>query len=466
MEGRPVMAHRNTGLPRNNTAVTQAVTDNRLNKVVTRGLREDTPALLHSREVTQVLLHSREVTQVLLHSREVTQELLRNKEVTQELLRNKEVTQELPNREVTLARNMAHRPVTEHHPALLLLLSTVDTLVRNTEPPQAPPLRAVTELLQALLPRLEWLGLPLGKRKALFVGINYYGQQGELKGCINDVHNVKNWLMKNYPFRPDEILILTDDQKDPTRIPTKANLLAAMQWLVRDARPGDAFFLHYSGHGSRQKDQDGDEDDGFDETIVPVDYQRAGQIVDDELNAMLVRPLPRGSRLTAIFDCCHSGSIMDLPYTYTVDGNLDLVVRDNSQKLVEHGIKVGLALLTNNKKALFSEVKNLVATVQSGGKNSEAARQKTQQTKGSEALVVQFSGCKDDQTSADASIGGQATGAMSWALIQTLEKNRFHMSYTQVLRETRGLLQGKYHQIPQMSTSFQMDVHNMQFSII
>jgi hypothetical protein len=41
------------------------------------------------------------------------------------------------------------------------------------------------------------------------------------------------------------------------------------------------FFFHFSGHGGRMKDYDGDEDDGYDETIYPVDHAVYGQIVDD-----------------------------------------------------------------------------------------------------------------------------------------------------------------------------------------
>merc|ERR1719221_1907300 len=61
----------------------------------------------------------------------------------------------------------------------------------------------------------ETLGQVTGNRRALFVGINYFGQQGELKGCINDVHNIKSFLTSNY--RIDEMLILTDDSSDPTK---------------------------------------------------------------------------------------------------------------------------------------------------------------------------------------------------------------------------------------------------------
>ena len=38
----------------------------------------------------------------------------------------------------------------------------------------------------------------------------------------------------------------------------------------------DHFKIHYSGHGGRLPDQDGDEDDGYDETLIPVDFQRNG----------------------------------------------------------------------------------------------------------------------------------------------------------------------------------------------
>ena len=44
----------------------------------------------------------------------------------------------------------------------------------------------------------ETMGSVTGKRKALFIGINYYGQQGELRGCINDVKNIKNFLTSNF----------------------------------------------------------------------------------------------------------------------------------------------------------------------------------------------------------------------------------------------------------------------------
>jgi metacaspase-1 len=131
-----------------------------------------------------------------------------------------------------------------------------------------------------------------GNRKALFIGINYFGQNGELRGCINDVKNIRTFLQANYPI--NEEMVLTDDKtNDPKSMPTRANIINAFKWLREGAKPGDSLILHYSGHGGSQKDNDGDEEDGMDETLCPVDYAKNGVIVDDEVHAVLVRGLPK-----------------------------------------------------------------------------------------------------------------------------------------------------------------------------
>ena len=49
----------------------------------------------------------------------------------------------------------------------------------------------------------------------------------------------------------------------------------------------------------------GDEDDGYDETLIPVDFQKAGQIRDDDLLKILVHPMREGVTMTCLMDCCH-----------------------------------------------------------------------------------------------------------------------------------------------------------------
>lgn len=109
------------------------------------------------------------------------------------------------------------------------------------------------------------------------------------------------------------IVYSAEEEEDYWRIPTKRNIRDALRWLVEGSQSGDSLVFHYSGHGSQVKDRDGDEVDGYDEALVPVDYQTEGRIVDDEINAAIVRPLPRGAVLHAVIDTCFSGTFLDLP---------------------------------------------------------------------------------------------------------------------------------------------------------
>ena len=86
-----------------------------------------------------------------------------------------------------------------------------------------------------------------GRRKALLIGINYFGQRGQLRGCINDVKNMSTYLFENFGYKREDMVILTDDLQNPMSQPTKQNILRAMHWLVKDARPNDSLFFHYSG---------------------------------------------------------------------------------------------------------------------------------------------------------------------------------------------------------------------------
>jgi len=78
--------------------------------------------------------------------------------------------------------------------------------------------------------------------------------------------------------------------------------------------PGDAQYIT----GSRVPDDDcGEEADGYDEVLCPVD---GSFIRDDTLYDILVKPAKNGVHMFFLMDCCHSGSILDLPYTFKADG--------------------------------------------------------------------------------------------------------------------------------------------------
>ncbi|KAK4401870.1 Metacaspase-3 [Sesamum angolense] len=151
-----------------------------------------------------------------------------------------------------------------------------------------------------------------GRKRAVLCGITYKGHKQSLDGSINDVLFMKKLLVERFGFPYSSILVLTEEE-DFSRIPTKKNIRAALQWLVRGCRAGDSLVFHYSGHGSQVVDRDGDEVDGYDECLLPVDYETEGRILDDELNATIVRPLPTGATLHSIIDTCFSGTFVDLP---------------------------------------------------------------------------------------------------------------------------------------------------------
>lgn len=93
----------------------------------------------------------------------------------------------------------------------------------------------------------------------------------------------------------------------------------AMVWLVQGCQAGDSLVFHFSGHGSQQRDTRGEELDGMNETLCPVDFSTAGMITDDEINDTIVKPLPHGVRLHAVIDACHSGTVLDLSWLCKFD---------------------------------------------------------------------------------------------------------------------------------------------------
>ncbi|KAM3682854.1 hypothetical protein ACJW31_12G102600 [Castanea mollissima] len=222
-----------------------------------------------------------------------------------------------------------------------------------------------------------------GRKRAVICGISYKNSRHELKGCINDAKCMKYLLVNKFNFPESSILMLNEEEADPYRHPIKSNIRMALYWLVQGCQPGDSLVFHYSGHGSQQRNYTGDEIDGYDETLCPLDFQTRGMIVDDEINETIVRPLPPGVKLHAIIDACHSGTVLDLPFLCRMDRTGRYVWEDHRPR---SGVWKGT----------------------SGGE------------------VISFSGCDDDQTSADTAALSRitSTGAMTYSFIQAIERGQ------------------------------------------
>ncbi|KIW84171.1 hypothetical protein Z517_03420 [Fonsecaea pedrosoi CBS 271.37] len=268
-----------------------------------------------------------------------------------------------------------------------------------------------------------------GRRKALLIGINYLGSQHQLQGCIDDVANVAEFLAsRGFSSHPADMVVLTDDARrnDPRGpyFPTAHNILAAMRWLVSE--PGCMCFLHYSGHGGQVPDEDQGRS-GFADTIVPVDFERTGQIQSSMLHRVLVSALHPSSTLFILFDCCHSGSAVELPFVYRTDGDGNVNLMDN--------LKVGAELIGEASHLIrgdfafdsAGEARHLLAGATSffrglkhqyDGDYDEGlhAVGEFEEDWGPEnKSVFMFSGCKDEQTSADAFINGRHVGMFTFS---------------------------------------------------
>lgn len=156
---------------------------------------------------------------------------------------------------------------------------------------------------------------------ALLIGCEYHNTKHYLPGCIYDVQAMRAHLIKNFNLPAKNIELMSDTEG---RRPTKENMLNALKKLIEKGNKSPChLFFHYSGHGSRVPDMDGDEIDGFDECLIPLGLMLgvSSVITDDELH-VIVNNLSKQSTLTIVTDCCHSGSCFDLKYAYKNESEL------------------------------------------------------------------------------------------------------------------------------------------------
>ncbi|WDZ78119.1 caspase family protein [Ensifer adhaerens] len=146
--------------------------------------------------------------------------------------------------------------------------------------------------------------------RALLIGVGSYPNlppKFALQGPKNDLLEMQGLLTGKLGFDPSSIRILKDEEA------TRAEVLSSMNtWLVEATAPGDRVYIYFSGHGLQVKDVDGDEQDGLDEALAPVDIVSGetdwqGAILDDEIDRILERL--QGRAVTMVIDACHSGTI-------------------------------------------------------------------------------------------------------------------------------------------------------------
>jgi hypothetical protein len=266
-------------------------------------------------------------------------------------------------------------------------------------------------------------------KKALLCGINYTGTQHALRGCVNDIIAINEILVNNLGFTdPKYIRMLTDDSA------TTQNILERLEWLVDDAQPGDVLYFHYSGHGAQMPIMDYnkmDEPDGMDEVIVPIDMNWRDKIIKDNDFKRIFGKVPKDVNLTVTLDCCHSGDGLR-DFLPPIEMRDDLLgptrTRAISAPIDIMNRAYGLELQPKERALQIRNIED-----QSG-------------------LLI--SGCKSDQTSADAWIqqANKFYGALTYCMVQLLKQNNFQLSYRQMVETLNVILcQSGFSQRPELN---------------
>lgn len=126
-----------------------------------------------------------------------------------------------------------------------------------------------------------------------------------LDGAVNDAAMMRDVLIARYGFDSTNIVFLRNQEAS-----REAILSGFRKHLIEPGKEGDIAFFFYAGHGSQVRNSLSKEADKKDETLVPADsYTGAADVRDKELRALFNQLLDKKPIFTAIFDCCHSGSV-------------------------------------------------------------------------------------------------------------------------------------------------------------
>lgn len=239
-------------------------------------------------------------------------------------------------------------------------------------------------------------------KKALLIGCTYKGTDAQLNGTLNDVIRMHNCLTTKYGFQSEDIKMLIE--YDGYTQPTSNNIIdAIVQLLIESLYYGcDNIYIHFSGHGTQIIDRDGDEEDGYDECWVPIDFKTNGVISDDLLNRYF-KWFPKNCKVTCVVDACHSSTCLDLMYKVDID----------NQKY---------EVMNNNCKCNHDN-------------------------------ITLISGCRSHECSLDVVKKGSWGGALTYAILESLNKHQ-NPSVFKIIEESREyMLKNNYSQIPQLCSA-------------
>jgi hypothetical protein len=254
---------------------------------------------------------------------------------------------------------------------------------------------------------------------ALLIGINYTGTFSALRGCENDVVDVKKVIL-GWGFTEKNITFMTEKQKGGL-YPNAYNITYQLNKLCSTLKLGDQAVFYYSGHGTRIKDTDGDEVSGYDSCIVPIDFRSVGVISDTTIK-YYINKIPLGANLFCVFDSCNSGTVCDLKYNL-----FDTSYRKD--------------ITTKLKSFNYNDwVRTQMVTVDTKQMDTVAD-------------VISLTGCKDDQYSYELGRNGALTTALLKTIAVYSKGGKPTLQLQHVLQNVRGIIRTtRLPQAPQLMT--------------
>ena len=171
----------------------------------------------------------------------------------------------------------------------------------------------ITPIIAALF---GWQPLSAATKRALFVGISDYGNAKEDPNKWSNISGANDVMLLSPLFCEHGYTVtsLVDS------LATHANITKALEQLAKDSKKSDLVYIHFSMHGQPFEDLNGDEEDGWDEALIPVDaqmyyangvYEGENHLIDDDLESYfndIRKKIGPDGRLYVILDACHSGT--------------------------------------------------------------------------------------------------------------------------------------------------------------
>jgi hypothetical protein len=267
-------------------------------------------------------------------------------------------------------------------------------------------------------------------KRALLIGINKYLIPGaDLRGCVNDVLDLRAVLTEFGGFRKSDITTLTDTAA------TRKAMIDGIKSLVKASKKGDVALLHFSGHGSHVPDDDEnrDEADGRDEILCPTDLNWDDPLRDDWLRKTF-DALRSGVNFTVIMDCCHSGT--------------------NTRAIQPPDAPIKERFLPSPWDIAAAESgRSVRKKVSSELRSSRRAVRRARDIVDADIPEVLITGCRDTQTSADAFINGRFNGALTFSLVEAIRASNGRLTYRELhARASAVLKKRKFEQVPQLET--------------